>query len=216
MSEPIRDLGSSTPAGRRARYELVILAASAGGLQAIRRVLATLPPEFSTPIAVLLHRTPEKSSRLAEILARSCSFPVHTAIDGEGLLAGTVYVAPPDVHLLVDENRRLRLEDGRRINFLRSSAEPLLRSAAHALHGRVIAVVLTGGGSNGAAAVRDVKALGGTVIAQDEATSQCWGMPRAAIETGAVDLILPLDEIAPTLTKLTMNQPDSQLAPATA
>ena len=78
----------------------------------------------------------------------------------------------------------------------------------------MIAVVLTGSGKNGAAAVRDVKALGGTVIAQDQATSHYWTMPRAAIETGAVDLILPLDDIAPMLAKLSQNHREGQYAPA--
>ncbi len=200
MPEPMRHSRSPEPVP--VRYELVVLTASAGGIHAIRTILAALPANFPVPIAVVQHRTPTAPSILATILGRATALRVKNAEEGDALEARTVYLAPPDGHLGVGADHRLHVSDGRRINFLRSSADPLIRSAAHALSGRVIAVVLTGSGRNGADALRDVRALGGVVIAQDQATSQYWGMPQAAIATGAVNFVLPLDDIAPMLTKL--------------
>ena len=206
MSEPLMsELGDRLrlPKSAPAPYELVILAASAGGIQAISAILAALPVNFPVPIAILQHRSAAVPTILSTILGRVSPLPVKNAAEGDALTRGTVYVAPPDAHLVVGVDRRFHLRDGKRINYLRSSADPLVRSAAYALGGRVITVVLTGAGRNGASALRDVKALGGVVIAQDQASSQCWGMPRAAIETGAVDHVLPLHEIAPMLIRLT-------------
>jgi two-component system chemotaxis response regulator CheB len=200
MPEPMRHARSPEPVP--VRYELVVLAASAGGIQAIRTILAALPANFPLPIAVVQHRSAAAPSILATILGRATSLRVKNAEEGDALERATVYLAPPDAHLSIGADHRLHVGDGRRINFLRSSADPLIHSAAHALHGRVIAVVLTGSGRNGADALRDVKALGGIVLAQDQATSAHWGMPRAAIATGAVSYVLPLGDIAPMLTKL--------------
>lgn len=183
--------------------DLVALAASAGGIQAISRILSALPATFPAAIAVVLHRSPGSPEVLPRILGRETALRVKLAEEGESLCAGTVYVAPSDRHLTVDRDRVLHLGDGRRIKFLRSSANPLLDSAAASLGGRLIAVVLTGSGSNGTDGVQAVKATGGIVIAQDPATATQGGMPRAAIETGAVDYVLPLADIAPALVQLT-------------
>jgi two-component system chemotaxis response regulator CheB len=148
------------------------------------------------------HRSPVGPSLLPRILARRTPLAVKLASEGEELRPGTVYLAPADQHLVIEARRRLAFTDGRRIRFVRSSANPLLESAAEVLGGRVIAVVLTGGGADATDGVQAVKAAGGVVIAQDRATSQVFGMPRSAIETGAVDYVLPLDEIAPTLRRL--------------
>jgi chemotaxis response regulator CheB len=195
-----------------ARYELVILAASAGGIDAIRRILDGLPSSFSTPIVVLQHRSPAAPSILDRILARHCTLRVKNAEAGEQLVAGTVYVAPSAEHLMVWPDGRFHFHDGTKIHFLRASADPLIRSAAHSLNGKVIAVILTGTGRNGTDAVRDVKALGGTVIAQDPASAEYNGMPSAAIATGAVDYILPLGEIGPMLVRLTDGAPNEDRA----
>ena len=108
------------------------------------------------------------------------------------------------------EAERIHHRDGTRVHYLRSAADPLIRSAAQALGGNVISVILTGGGQNGSGSVRDVKALGGTVIAQDPATALHGAMPRAAIATGAVDYVLPLEAIGPMLVRLTSSAPNEE------
>jgi two-component system chemotaxis response regulator CheB len=184
---------------RREGCELVVLAASAGGIEAVGRVLGALPPTFSLPIALVQHRSPHSPNLLDRVLQRMTPLRVKAVEPGEVLRAGTVYVAPADHHLVILAGRRLGVTDGRKIRHLRSSANPLFESAAEVLGSGVVAVVLTGGGSDATDGVQAVKARGGIVIAQDQATSQAFSMPRAAIATGAVDYILPLDQIAPAL-----------------
>ena len=208
MSQPIGSVASGVPDNHRVRPELVILAGSAGGIEAVTRILGALPVDFALPIAVLQHRSPVAPSVLPRILSRSTTLAVKEAEVGERFRPGTVYVAPATAHLVVSADRRFGLQDGRKVNFLRSAADPLIRSAAHALGGGVIVVILTGGGRNGTSGVRDVRALGGVVIAQDPATAMHPGMPRSAIATGVVDYVLPLEEIAPMLVQLTSGEPD--------
>jgi two-component system chemotaxis response regulator CheB len=193
----------TAPNGVAARPELVVIAASAGGIPAIRQVLQALPPSFPAAVVLLLHRAPSSTSVLPRILARGSGIAVHDAAAGERFAAGVAYIAPADRHLQVSPDRQFSFHDGRKINFLRSAADPLLQSAAAAFGNRVIAVILTGSGRNGTGGVRDVKARGGIVIAQDPATAEHAGMPRAAIATGAVDYIVPLEEIGPLLVRLT-------------
>ena len=207
MTEPMRAMPNAVRHDGAARHELVILAASAGGIEAISKILDALPASFPTPIAVLLHRSPTAPSVLEKILGRRCRLRVKNAEHGERFVPGTVYVAPAAEHLIVGSDRRFHHRDGTRVHHLRAAADPLIRSAAHALDGHVIAVILTGGGRNGSASVRDVKALGGTVIAQDPATALHDAMPLAAIGTGAVDYVLRLEEIAPFLVRLTSAEP---------
>ena len=120
--------------------------------------------------------------------------------------ADHVYLAPPDRHMLIKRKGVLTLTDSELVNFVRPSADLLFESVAAAYGDRAIAVVLTGSGRDGALGVTAIKQRGGTVVAQDEASSEFFGMPSAAIKTGAVDFVLPLEEIAPTLTALVAAQ----------
>ena len=148
------------------------------------------------------HIEPHHRSLLAEILGRSCPLPVEQASDGEPLRAGVVHVAPPDHHLLVNAGGSLSLTRTELVHFVRPSADLLFESAAASFGRRAIGVVLTGTGSDGSLGVEAIKRVGGTVIAQDRATAEFFGMPGAAIGTGAVDFVLPLDQIAECLTSL--------------
>jgi two-component system, chemotaxis family, protein-glutamate methylesterase/glutaminase len=178
------------------------MAASAGGLNALQAILSALPADFPVPIAVVQHRTASHPGLPAEVLSRHTPLAVKVAKHAEAMHPGTVYVAPPDLHLTVHSDGTFALSDGRKIRHVRSSANPLLESAAEAFGGRVIAVVLTGFGRDATDGVQAVKAHGGTILAQDETTSAHFDMPRSAIETGCVDRILPLARIAPTLVRL--------------
>ena len=183
-------------------FQVVAMAASAGGLVAISRVLGGLPPNFPAAVIVLQHLSPAHPSSLAEILSRRTSLKVHQVEEGEMLEPSVVHLAPPGSHLIVNADMTLSLTHSAMVHFVRPSADLLFNSLAEHCGGRTVAVVLTGTGRDGAASLRAIKQRGGKVIVQDEATSEFFGMPGAAIQTGDVDHILPLDEIAPTLVRL--------------
>ena len=189
------------PAARPAHA--VGLAASAGGLAALSEVLSALPSDFPAPVLVVQHLDPHHRSWLAEILGRRAALAVCQAEGGELPAAGTVYVAPPNRHLLVSGDGTLDLSDSIRVQHVRPSADLLFSSLAEAWDAGAIAVVLTGTGKDGAEGVCAVKSRGGTVIVQDEASAEFFGMPGAAIRTGVADRVLPLDDIAPALVELT-------------
>lgn len=188
--------------GRSPTFNLVALAASAGGLTAISKVLSGLPPGFPASIVVVQHLDPRHRSLMADILARRTSLKVKEAEEGDPLLPATVYIAPPDRHLLVNPDGTLSLSQSELVHFVRPSADLLFESVAASYRDRAIGVVLTGSGSDGAMGVGAIKKMHGTVIVQDEKTSEFFGMPGAAIHTGCADFILPLDEIAPALVTL--------------
>jgi two-component system chemotaxis response regulator CheB len=185
------------------RCDLVVIAASAGGIPALEEILAALPEDFPAPIAIVQHRSPQLPNLLPQILARKSRLVVKLVEHAEKLRPGMVFLAPPDHHLTIRPDHTFALEDGARIHYLLSSANPLFASAAEVFGGNVVAVVLSGFGHDATDGVQGVKAAGGIVIAQDEATSRYFGMPSSAIATGCVDLILPLHEIAPALIRLT-------------
>jgi two-component system chemotaxis response regulator CheB len=176
--------------------EVVALVGSAGGIRALSHVLAALPRGFEAAVVVLVHLQAGHQSVLAEILSRHSVLPVKQAARGDRLEPGHVYVAPPDAHLLVRADGALQLDGGPPIHFLRPSADIFLNSLATSHEDRALVVVLSGAGSDGAAGVTAVKQAGGIVFAQDEATSEYFGMPSAAIASGVVDRVLALDEIA--------------------
>jgi two-component system chemotaxis response regulator CheB len=179
-----------------------VIAASAGGIKALEHILSVLPDDFPLPIAVVQHRRPHHPSMLPAILGRRTSLRVKTAEHAELMKAGTVYLAPPELHMTIHPDLSVALTDGHKVRHVLSSANPLFASAAKALDGRVIAVVLTGGDRDTTDGVQTVRDAGGIVIAQDEATSEHFGMPGSAIATGCVDRVLPLEQIAGALVRL--------------
>ena len=187
---------------KESAFGIVALASSAGGLLALSEVLSALPPDFPVPIAVVQHVDPRRPSYMAKILNRRTGLLVKEAEDGERLLPGIVYIAPPDKHLLVNQDETISLTHTELVHFVRPSADLMFESVAASYRDRAIAVVHTGSGHDGAMGIEAIKKMGGRVVAQDEASSQFFGMPGAAIQSGKVDLVLSLDKIAPTLIKL--------------
>jgi len=181
---------------------IVLIAGSAGAIESLTTILGALPADFSAMIVVVQHRAPDSPSMLASILARRTALHVTEAREHEMLQPGTVYVASPTLHLTVTEAGRFAYRDGARIRHVLSSANPLFISVAECFGPRTIGVVLSGSGRDGTDGVQTIKARGGIVIAQDERTSAHFGMPGSAIETGAVDYVTPVDQIAPLLVKL--------------
>lgn len=190
------------PSGSAVPYELVAVGCSAGGVRAVSLLLSGLPQEFAVPVVIVQHLDPRHETVIAEVLGRRSMLPVKLAAHEEQAKAGTVYVAPPNRHLLIGADGTLTLSDSDLVHFLRPSADLLLESAAGAYGPSVIACVLTGAGSDGAMGVSAIKARGGTVIAQDPESAEFKGMPEAAVGTGAVDFVLPLSEIAPVICRL--------------
>lgn len=188
-------------------FQLVVVAASAGGVQALTSLVSGLPAGFGLPVVVVQHVDPRHRSLLVEILGRRSALPVRHAEEGTKLEAGVVYIAPPGSHVLVNPDGTLSLSQAELVHFVRPSADLLFESAAASFKGGVIAVVLTGSGQDGATGVKAVKKMGGTVLAQDEASSEFFGMPGSAIATGAVDFVLPLEEIPTALATLTTPDP---------
>ena len=183
-------------------FDVVALAASAGGLNALTHVLAALPADFPAAVVVVQHLDPRHRSLMADILSRRTTLPVVQAAEGDELRAGCAYVAPPNRHLLVNPDRTISLTQTELVHFVRPSADLLFESTAASFKERAIAVVLSGSGHDGAMGVTAIKKMGGTVIVQDARSAEFAGMPEAAAATGVADFVLALDEIAPALQKL--------------
>jgi len=173
-------------------YDIVAIASSAGGIAALELLLSRLDAGFPAALVIVQHLDPRHRSLMADILNRHTSLTVKQAQEGDRLEAGNVYVASPNRHLLARPDRTLTMTDTELVHFVRPSADLLFESVAASFKERAIAVVLTGTGSDGAMGVGAIKKMGGTVIAQDEKSSEFTGMPNAAIATGNVDFILPL------------------------
>lgn len=183
-------------------YGIVAIASSAGGITALGRVLSGLPKDLSVPVVVVQHLDRRHQTIIADVLARRTTMPVQLAAEGDQAEPGTVYIAPPNHHLLVTAEGTLTLSSSELVHFVRPSADLLFESVAASYGPAAIACVLTGTGSDGAMGTSAVKSRGGTVIAEDPELAEFRGMPEAAIAAGAVDFILPLDEIAPVICRL--------------
>ncbi len=179
------------------------MAASAGGLTALSAVLAALPAGLNAAILVVQHVSPSHPSHLAKILDARTGLEVREAANQDRLRQGVVLTAPPGAHLVVDRTGLVSFTHGPVVNWVRPSADSLFESLAGSFGPRAIAVVLTGTGRDGANGAQAVKRAGGILIVQDEATSEFFGMPGAAIHAGVVDRILSLEAIAPALEAFT-------------
>ncbi|OKH43916.1 chemotaxis protein CheB [Calothrix sp. HK-06] len=185
-------------------FNLVAIAASTGGLKAICQILSTIPSDFPSAIVIVQHLSGRHRSYMAEILSKCTTLRVKQAEQGEIVCAGTVYTCVPDKHLLVNLGGIVCLSDEPKVKFSRPAGDKLFTSVALSYKTRAVAVVLTGKDGDGSLGVLDIKKYGGIVIAQDEATSECFSMPSAAIDTGKVDMVLPLDMISEQLVNLVM------------
>ena len=186
----------------RAATRVIAIAASSGGLAAISEVLRTLPATLPAAIVVLQHLAPDQRSHLAEILADRTALGVRQGAQGMWIEDGVAYVAPPGAHLLVGSDGRLVLSSLPPVHWCRPSADRLFASVGAKYGARAIAVVLTGYGVDGAEGAQVLRRSGGIVVVQDDATSTCPDMPRAARRAGGVDRVLPLGDIAAELETL--------------
>ncbi len=173
---------------------VIVIAASMGGLELLRTIIAALPAPCATSVFIVWH-IGAHPSELPTILQHGSALPVEFATDGAAILPGHVYIAPPDHHVLI-EATRMRLSSGAKVHYARPAADPMFISAA-ASHGQnVIGIVLSGGDGDGADGLLAIKQAGGRVIVQDPAEAQAPSMPHTAIATVHPDAILPISAIA--------------------
>jgi two-component system chemotaxis response regulator CheB len=177
------------------------MGASAGGVEALTRVVRDLPPELAAAICIVLHVAPSSPSMLAHILDRVGKLTCRPARDGERLREGVILVATPDHHLTIEDSR-VRLTVGPRENGHRPSIDVLFRSAARAFDSRVVGVVLSGTRDDGSAGLAVIKANGGAAVVQDPNEALYGGMPSSAIANVAVDAIVPSGELASTIAAM--------------
>jgi two-component system, chemotaxis family, protein-glutamate methylesterase/glutaminase len=183
------------------KRSLVVVGASAGGVEALRRVVGDLPGDLSAMVCVVLHLAPRSPSALAAILDRAGPLPCRPALDGEPLEPGHVIVAPPDRHLMITDGK-VRLAVRPRENGHRPAVDALFRSAARAQGERVVGVVLSGTRDDGSAGLAMIKAHGGVAIVQDPKDALYPGMPTNALAQVRVDAVAPSSEIADIVVRM--------------
>jgi two-component system, chemotaxis family, protein-glutamate methylesterase/glutaminase len=185
---------------------VLVIGASTGGPQALNRLVVQIDTVIQrAPVLITQHMPPTFTAVLAEHLARVSKFPVREATDGEEVNAGAIYLAPGGKHMKVerrDGTAVIAIDDGPMVNFCKPAVDPLFASAAQVWGNKVLALVLTGMGSDGLAGAKEIVAAGGYVIAQDEETSVVWGMPGQVTTAGLCSAVLPLPEIGGRITRL--------------
>lgn len=181
------------------RAEAVAVGASAGALEALSALLPNLPADYPLPVFVVVHLPADRESLMAGLLQESCRLAVREAVDKETIAGGTVYIAPPDYHLLIEPDRRLSLSSEEPVLFSRPSIDVLFETAAEAYGSGLVGVVLTGANSDGAAGLRAVCKAGGVGLVQRPDTALAQAMPRAALEACPTASALSLREIAERL-----------------
>ncbi|KJC41108.1 chemotaxis protein CheY [Bradyrhizobium sp. LTSP885] len=200
---------AAAPIARRAygllSPKVLLIGASTGGPQALMSLVAEIGPLIDRfPVLITQHMPPTFTTILAEHLARTSKRPAHEAVDGETVKPGQIYLAPGGRHMRVVRHgidAVIALDDGPPINFCKPAVDPMFTSAIDVWQGSIMSVILTGMGSDGMRGGKDIVAAGGSVIAQDEASSVVWGMPGAAANAGICAAVLPLNQIAPKLVR---------------
>ena len=183
-------------------HRVVVIGASAGGVEALIEVIPKLPPTFAAPICVVLHIPADSPNLLASILARRATLKVVDASNGAKLKSGTVYIAQPDRHLTIESDRTLRLTRGPRENRHRPAIDPLFRSAALTYGSGAVGVILTGSLDDGTAGLLALKRVGGLAVVQSPQDAMYAGMPQSAVENvDHLDFVVSLAEIPEVLDR---------------
>jgi two-component system, chemotaxis family, protein-glutamate methylesterase/glutaminase len=188
-----------------ARHDLVVIGASAGGVETLRRVVADLPADLPAAVCIVVHVARASPSALGSILGRAGPLPCRAATDGEPLCRGEILVAPPDRHLEIEDGH-VRVTTAPADHGHRPSVDVLFRSASRALDGRVVGVVLTGMQNDGTAGLVVIKAGGGATVVQDPAEALYPAMPASALARVAVDAVVPSTLVAGTVAAIVKGQ----------
>lgn len=183
-------------------YDAIVIGASAGGLFVMTRILQPLPARFPLPVIVVQHRSRDERSLLEEVLQQKCAVRIKQADEKEVIQKGIIYFAPPDYHLLIENDRSFSLSFDAPVNFSRPSIDVLFETAADVYKDRLLGIILTGANSDGSGGIKKISMMGGVTIAQSPETADYPEMPKAAINTGYVQYIKTPDEISQYLLAL--------------
>lgn len=194
---PPAGAGTARPGGPDLRVDIdaIVLGASAGGFDALLEIGRSLPADFAPALLVVLHLPPDRGSRVAELVAPQCALPVAEALDKQPVRGGTVTIAPPDYHLLVEPERTLALSVDAPVLYSRPAIDPLFESAAITYGPRLLAILLTGASADGSAGVAAVRRRGGIAWVQSPEDARVPIMPASAIRHAGADEVLTLPQI---------------------
>lgn len=203
----IKTIGfQSSKKGSNAKIEAVVIGASTGGPKALYTVVTALPKRIGVPIFIVQHMPAGFTKAFAERLNNNSKITVTEAFDGQNIEKDVVYIAPGGFHMEVKNDKKIHLNTEPTLWGVRPAVDKLFFSASKVYASHLLSVVLTGMGKDGAEGTANIKKSGGITISEDKSTCTIYGMPKAAFETGMVDMVLPLDEIAPNIIKLVMDR----------
>lgn len=183
-------------------YGAIVIGVSSGGLNALAKILPSLPQNYPIPIVIVQHVSPRSDGYWVESMDKVCKLFVKEADEKERIERGNIYMAPANYHLLIEQDRTFSLSTEAKVNFARPSIDVLFESAGEVYGKELIGLILTGSNSDGALGLKKIKEEGGLTIVQDPETAESSSMPAHAISTSSVDYILPLEEIQKLLIKL--------------
>lgn len=184
------------------KYKAIVIGASAGGMEALKTVLTPLKKDIGVPIMIVQHTGPYSDDFLARFLNNLCDIEVQEAGDKEKIKPGVAYIAPPNYHILIEDDKTIALSVEPKVNYARPSVDVLFESAADVYAESLIGVILTGANNDGAAGLKKIKDYGGLALVQEPSEAEASSMPSAAIEATEVDHVLKLKEIGPFLNKV--------------
>jgi two-component system chemotaxis response regulator CheB len=187
-------------------YEAVVIGVSSGGVEALNILLSSLSEEFALAVIIVQHQHPHSNDFLARNLHEKCRITVKQAEEKEPIEPGVVYIAPPNYHLLIEDDKTFSLSVAKRVNYARPSIDVLFETAADVYRGELIGIILTGANNDGSQGLKKIKARGGLAVVQDPKTAEVDSMPKAAIEATSVDYVLSLQEMGFLLNKLSGKQ----------
>jgi len=196
---------SEAPTAPSSRRDIIVIGASAGGVEALMSIFARLPKELPAAVAVVLHRHPLYNVHLAKVLGRRAALPLVEVLEEGPLAPGTIYIAPSDAHLLLTKDG-MKIDRGAKEHFTRPAVDPLFRSAAEAYGPRVMGVLLTGGGDDGVRGLINIKAAAGISIIQNPDEAKASSMPMNALLYDHVDLVLSLQDIPAAVAALAQGE----------
>lgn len=184
------------------RIDVVVIGASTGGPKALQEVLTKIPGDIGVPVLVVQHMPEGFTKVFAERLNKVCHLKVTEAEDGEDIKKNTIYIAKGGYHMVISRNRKIELNKEPSIWGVRPAVDKLFNSAINCYGSNILSVVLTGMGRDGADGTKNIKNNGGVTLSEDKSTCTIYGMPKAAYETGKVDLVIPLDKVADNIVKI--------------
>lgn len=183
-------------------FDAIVIGTSAGGLSVLFMILEALPEHFAVPVIIVQHRSKDERTLLEEVVQPRCRIRIKQADEKEKIESGTVYFAPANYHLLIEQDKTFSLSSDVHVNFSRPSIDVLFESAARVYRNRLLAIIMTGANSDGAAGMETIRKTGGTTIAQDPESAQFPFMPQAAVSTGSIRYIMDTGGIKDFLLKI--------------